>query len=272
VRGIHSQRPYTEYISTRWYRAPECLLTDGEYGAEVDIWGAGCVIFEIIALNPLFPGADEIDQINRIHKILGSPPPLVWMNFKLRGSRNARFDFPIYKGSGFAKLIPRARQDCVAFLHHTLKYSAKERISAAQALAHSYLVGSTVKPLDEAPYGLKLPKNIEIRSDSVPTIPTAISSTGGGVRTRLMNGGGFNRIVLETNSNIKIKDGLPWLGMLHQSISFKRLDNSSKRIGSSIGTMTRMTGSPQFDYVVEVEIKILHEVEVNRKHVARAIK
>jgi hypothetical protein len=60
--------------------------------------------------------------------------------------------------------------------------------------------------------------------------------------------------------------------MLHQSISFKRLDNYSKRIGSSIGTMTMMTGSPQFDYVVEVEIKIVHEVEVNRKQVARAIK
>ena len=235
MRGIHSQRPYTEYISTRWYRAPECLLTDGEYGAEVDIWGAGCVIFEIIALNPLFPGADEIDQINRIHKILGSPPPLVWMNLKLRGSRNARFDFPIYKGSGFAKLIPRARQDCIAFLHHTLKYSAKERISAAQALAHSYLVGSTLKPLDEAPYGSKLPKNIEMRSDSVRTISTTISSTSDDMnKTRLTNGGDFNRVVVETSSNINIKDGPPSLGMMHQSVSqtkVKRQGFSSKRTG-----------------------------------------
>ena len=44
----------TEYISTRWYRAPECLLTDGYYGPEMDIWGAGCVLFELIEMYPLF--------------------------------------------------------------------------------------------------------------------------------------------------------------------------------------------------------------------------
>ena len=43
-RGIYSKQPYTEYISTRWYRAPECLLTDGYYGPEMDLWGAGCAL------------------------------------------------------------------------------------------------------------------------------------------------------------------------------------------------------------------------------------
>jgi renal tumor antigen len=68
-RGIHSRRPWTEYISTRWYRAPECLLTDGYYGAEMDLWGVGCVAFETLALFPLFPGSNEADQIERIHKV-----------------------------------------------------------------------------------------------------------------------------------------------------------------------------------------------------------
>jgi renal tumor antigen len=68
-RGIYSKQPYTEYISTRWYRAPECLLTDGYYGPEMDLWGAGCVFFEITSLYPLFPGTNELDQINRIHKV-----------------------------------------------------------------------------------------------------------------------------------------------------------------------------------------------------------
>lgn len=45
----------------RRYRAPECLLTDGYYGHKMDIWGVGCVMFEVIALYPLFPGTDEID-------------------------------------------------------------------------------------------------------------------------------------------------------------------------------------------------------------------
>ena len=60
-RGIYSKQPYTEYISTRWYRAPECLLTDGYYGYKMDLWGVGCVMFEVISLFPLFPGNDELD-------------------------------------------------------------------------------------------------------------------------------------------------------------------------------------------------------------------
>ena len=70
-------QPYTEYISTRWYRAPECLLTDGYYGYKMDMWGVGCVMFEVLALYPLFPGTDEVDQIKKIHKIMGTPPPAV---------------------------------------------------------------------------------------------------------------------------------------------------------------------------------------------------
>ena len=60
-RGIYSKPPFTEYISTRWYRAPECLLTDGYYGYKMDVWGVGCVFFEILSLFPLFPGNNELD-------------------------------------------------------------------------------------------------------------------------------------------------------------------------------------------------------------------
>ena len=60
-RGIYSKAPFTEYISTRWYRPPECLLTDGYYNYKMDIWGAGCIWFEILALSPLFPGNNELD-------------------------------------------------------------------------------------------------------------------------------------------------------------------------------------------------------------------
>lgn len=47
-RSIYSKPPHTEYISTRWYRAPECLLTDGYYSFKMDMWSAGCVFFEIM--------------------------------------------------------------------------------------------------------------------------------------------------------------------------------------------------------------------------------
>jgi len=60
-RGLYHSHPLTEYISTRWYRAPECLLTDGYYSYKMDIWGVGCVMYEILSLCPLFPGEDELD-------------------------------------------------------------------------------------------------------------------------------------------------------------------------------------------------------------------
>jgi serine/threonine protein kinase len=73
ARELNSQPPYTEYVSTRWYRAPEVLLRSTEYSAPVDLWAIGAIFAELITLEPLFPGESEIDQIYRICDILGSP-------------------------------------------------------------------------------------------------------------------------------------------------------------------------------------------------------
>ena len=60
----------TDYVATRWYRAPELLLSN-HYGIEVDIWAAGCIMGEISDGDALFPGESEIDQLFCIQKILG---------------------------------------------------------------------------------------------------------------------------------------------------------------------------------------------------------
>ena len=62
----------TEYVATRWYRAPELLIDNGKYGPEVDYWAIGCLMGELIDGNPLFPGENELDQIHCIQKILGN--------------------------------------------------------------------------------------------------------------------------------------------------------------------------------------------------------
>jgi renal tumor antigen len=137
-RGIYSKQPYTEYISTRWYRAPECLLTDGYYGPEMDLWGAGCVMFEITSLYPLFPGSNEVDQISRIHKVLGTPSQEILQKFKSKGASHISFDFPQQKGLGIPQLIPHAPADGVELMVKLLKYDAGERISAREAMRHPY--------------------------------------------------------------------------------------------------------------------------------------
>lgn len=137
-RGIYSKQPYTEYISTRWYRAPECLLTDGYYGPEMDMWGAGCVMFEITSLYPLFPGSNEVDQISRIHKVLGTPTAEKLAKFREKGASHISFDFPTQKGIGIPQLIPQVHPDCVDLIVKLLKYDASDRISAREALRHPY--------------------------------------------------------------------------------------------------------------------------------------
>uniref|UniRef100_A0A671T202 MAPK/MAK/MRK overlapping kinase-like n=1 Tax=Sinocyclocheilus anshuiensis TaxID=1608454 RepID=A0A671T202_9TELE len=133
-RSIFSRPPHTEYISTRWYRAPECLLTDGHYSQKMDMWSAGCVFFEILSLSPLFPGRNELDQVSKIHDVLGTPDSSLLQKFKQ--SRAMRFDFPPRRGCGISQLIPQCSAAALSLLHQMLTYDPEERISARTALQH----------------------------------------------------------------------------------------------------------------------------------------
>jgi meiosis induction protein kinase IME2/SME1 len=73
ARATDSKPPYTEYVSTRWYRAPEVLLRSTDYGPPVDMWALGTIFAELLNLKPLFPGSSEIDQVWHITKIMGDP-------------------------------------------------------------------------------------------------------------------------------------------------------------------------------------------------------
>nr|XP_026692109.1 MAPK/MAK/MRK overlapping kinase [Ciona intestinalis] len=136
-RSVYSKQPYTEYISTRWYRAPECLLTDGYYTYRMDLWSVGCVLFEVMSLHPLFPGANEVDQISKIHDVLGTPDASILNKMKHR-NRGINFDFPQKKGTGIEKLLPHASQQCIELIYKMCTYDPDERITAKQALRHPY--------------------------------------------------------------------------------------------------------------------------------------
>lgn len=137
-RGIYSRQPYTEYISTRWYRAPECLLTDGYYNFKMDLFAAGCVWFEIVALFPLFPGQNEMDQIQKIHNVLGTPDAeLLNRKFK-RNASHMDFNFPEKRGTGIERLVPHADPDLVELMKKLIRYDPDERILARQALKDPY--------------------------------------------------------------------------------------------------------------------------------------
>lgn len=136
-KSIYSKTPFTEYISTRWYRSPECLLTDGFYNFKMDIWGLGCVFFEMLTLIPLFPGDDEIDQVNKIHNVLGSPSHELLNKF-LQNSQRNETDFPTKLGCGIRKYLHRISPLGIDLLEKMLCYDPDKRYTAKECLSHEY--------------------------------------------------------------------------------------------------------------------------------------
>lgn len=157
IRGIFSEPPYTEYISTRWYRSPECLLTIGNYGPKMDVWAAGCVFYEMLTLKPLFPGCNEIDQLHKIHQILGSPPMQYLQRLKTQ-SQNC-ISFPKMKGCGLDLLIPFVTRNGRNILRIMLEYDAEKRINVKRLLKNSYF--------DEFRFPVEHPKKV-FKSQPVP--------------------------------------------------------------------------------------------------------
>ncbi|TVY93948.1 Sporulation protein kinase [Lachnellula willkommii] len=158
ARETHSKLPYTTYVSTRWYRAPEVLLRAGEYSAPVDIWAIGAMAVEIATLKPLFPGGNEVDQVWRVCEIMGSPGN--WYN--KAGSRVGGGDWREGTrlagklGFSFPKMAPHAMDTIIQppqwpaslsnFVTWCLMWDPKARPTSTEALAHDFFIDA-VDPL-----------------------------------------------------------------------------------------------------------------------------
>lgn len=136
IRGIFSQPPYTEYISTRWYRSPECLLTMGNYGSKMDVWATGCVFYEMLTLKPLFPGSNEIDQLYKIHQVVGTPPFQFLQRLKTH-SQNC-ISFPKIKGCGVDLLVPFITKNGRNVFRLMIEYDPEKRINVRRLLRNIY--------------------------------------------------------------------------------------------------------------------------------------
>lgn len=129
----------TDYVATRWYRAPELLLGSTSYGKEVDFWAVGCIMGEITDGQPMFPGENELNQLNLIQKLLG---PLTQFQQEIF------FSNPRYSGHKFDNLhkpetierryYGKLNKNAVAFMKALLKLDPKERLCGNDVLLHPY--------------------------------------------------------------------------------------------------------------------------------------
>lgn len=129
----------TGYVSTRYYRAPEIMLTWQKYDVEVDIWSAGCIFAEMLEGKPLFPGKDHVHQFSIITELLGSPPDDVIHTI---GSENTlRFvkSLPHKEPVPFSTKFKNADPEAIDLLEKMLMFDPRKRIKASEALAHPYL-------------------------------------------------------------------------------------------------------------------------------------
>ncbi|KAJ1770109.1 kinase subunit of RNA polymerase II carboxy-terminal domain kinase I [Coemansia sp. RSA 1813] len=142
ARSFHHTRmqEFTNRVITLWYRPPELLLGTTVYGPEVDIWSLGCVLLELFMKKPAFQGQNDIDQLEQIFKVLGTPSPEVWDSFKKLPwtcymTPNTRYENCLRATLG-SKMSPCA----VDLISWMLSLSPAERPSAAACLSHDYFV------------------------------------------------------------------------------------------------------------------------------------
>ena len=127
----------TDYVCTRWYRAPECTLKSTNYNEKIDVWAIGCIMAELYTLKPLFPGIEEFDQINKILKIVGTPEYNEWPEgYTLVQKLNMRL--PNYSKSNLKQYVYNANDDAIDFLEFIFQLNPDKRPSCNELLKHPY--------------------------------------------------------------------------------------------------------------------------------------
>ncbi|EPE31007.1 Protein kinase-like (PK-like) [Glarea lozoyensis ATCC 20868] len=129
----------TGYVSTRYYRAPEIMLTWQKYDVEVDIWSAGCIFAEMLEGKPLFPGKDHVNQFSIITELLGTPPDDVIHTIASENTLRFVQSLPKRERQPLKDKFRNADPQAIELLEDMLVFDPRKRVKAADALAHEYL-------------------------------------------------------------------------------------------------------------------------------------
>lgn len=140
-----STGPMTEYICTRWYRAPEILCSASSYGPPMDVWSIGCIFAELLSRQPLLPGKNTKHQLELTLKLLGLPSKR-----EVQGIENPKcrqfiqsFENIVPQGGVIERLKDRLPAEtpnsALELVARMLTFSADHRLSVNQAIQHAYV-------------------------------------------------------------------------------------------------------------------------------------
>ncbi|KFZ64329.1 Mitogen-activated protein kinase 7, partial [Antrostomus carolinensis] len=129
----------TEYVATRWYRAPELLLSLHRYTRAIDIWSVGCIFAEMLGRRQLFPGRNYVHQLQLIMAVLGTPPATVMAAIGAERVRSYVQSLPPRPPVPWESLFGDAEPAALALLGRMLRFDPRERVGVTEALRHPFL-------------------------------------------------------------------------------------------------------------------------------------
>lgn len=152
----------TEYVVTRWYRAPELLLCCDNYGTSIDVWSVGCIFAELLGRKPIFPGTECLNQLKLIINILGSQREEDLAFIDNPKARRYIKSLPYSCGTSFSRLYPNANPLAIDLLQKMLVFDPSNRIGVTEALQHPYMA-SLYDPNSDPP--AEVPIDLDIDED-----------------------------------------------------------------------------------------------------------
>jgi len=145
----------TEYVATRWYRAPEIMLNSKAYTKAIDVWSVGCIMAEMFGNRALFPGKHYLDQIQLIMKVTGTPSDEDLSCIMNEKARVYIQSLPKSPKMNWSELYPNANLEALDLMDQLLTFNQDRRLDVDTAMTHEYLAqyyDPTDEPTAEAPF------------------------------------------------------------------------------------------------------------------------
>ncbi|KAL7398795.1 hypothetical protein ABVT39_015410 [Epinephelus coioides] len=180
-------KTYSNEVVTLWYRPPDILLGSTDYSTHIDMWGVGCIFYEMATGRPLFPGSTVEEELHFIFKLLGTPTEQSWPGISSNDEFVA-YNYPQYRAERLSNHTPRLSSEGVDLLSKFLQFEGKKRISSAESMNHRYFsnLGNRAMTLPDTTSIFSLPE-IQLEKETIrPTTVTPDPANSPGKRRSLL--------------------------------------------------------------------------------------